>query len=104
MASKALNNAISERKTAQPQAYQSDRDTQYCSDLHQKRHYLLNDKRLRRLSECDGRAGKRDFEDEAPTDLAQARAMVNEMVGIYNKERPHLALKYKTSEAVHRAF
>jgi transposase InsO family protein len=25
-------------------------------------------------------------------------------VGIYNEERPHLALKYKTPDAVHRAF
>jgi len=25
-------------------------------------------------------------------------------VVIYNEERPHLALKYKTPDAVHRAF
>jgi putative transposase len=25
-------------------------------------------------------------------------------VAIYNEERPHLALKYKTPDAVHRAF
>jgi putative transposase len=41
--SKALNNAISERKTAQALPHHSDRDAQYCSDLHQKQHYLLGD-------------------------------------------------------------
>jgi putative transposase len=30
--------------------------------------------------------------------------MVDESVEIYNRERPHLALKYKTPDAVHRAF
>jgi putative transposase len=29
---------------------------------------------------------------------------VRESVLIYNRERPHLALKYKTPDAVHRAF
>ncbi|WP_236214103.1 integrase core domain-containing protein, partial [Metapseudomonas otitidis] len=36
--------------------------------------------------------------------LGQARRMVREAVDIYNRERPHLALKYKTPDAVHRAF
>jgi len=30
--------------------------------------------------------------------------MVSEAVHIYNTERPHLSLKYKTPDAVHRAF
>ncbi len=30
--------------------------------------------------------------------------MVGESVLIYNKERPHVALKYKTPDAMHRAF
>jgi putative transposase len=30
--------------------------------------------------------------------------MVAESVLIYNQERPHLSLKYKTPDAVHRAF
>ncbi|EHG5997255.1 transposase [Escherichia fergusonii] len=38
------------------------------------------------------------------TDLAQAREMVKESVAIYNHERPHLALKYKTPDDVHQAF
>lgn len=37
-------------------------------------------------------------------DLAQAREMVREAVDIYNVERPHHALKYRTPDAVHRGF
>lgn len=40
----------------------------------------------------------------SPCDLRQARAMVWETIDIYNTERPHLSLKYKTPGAVHRAF
>lgn len=40
----------------------------------------------------------------SPNDLRQARAMVREGTDIYNTERPHLSLKYKTPDAVHRAF
>ncbi|MCE9968080.1 transposase, partial [Aeromonas salmonicida] len=36
--------------------------------------------------------------------LAQAREMVREAVDIYNVERPHHALKYRTPDAVHRGF
>lgn len=39
-----------------------------------------------------------------PKDLTQARQMVDQSVSIYNTRRPHLALKYKTPDAVHRAF
>ncbi|MNH36333.1 hypothetical protein D3C79_971130 [compost metagenome] len=40
----------------------------------------------------------------SPADLKQARQMVDEAVQIYNTERPHMALKNKTPDAVHRAF
>jgi len=39
-----------------------------------------------------------------PKDLVEARKMVKESVRIYNQQRPHLSLKYKTPDAVHRAF
>ena len=47
---------------------------------------------------------KTEFLLAQPTDLSQARTMVDESVEIYNSARPHLALKYKTPDAVHRAF
>ncbi|MFM5664795.1 integrase core domain-containing protein, partial [Aeromonas veronii] len=39
---------------------------------------------------------------QSPQDLTQAREMVREAVDIYNAERPHHALKYRTPDAVHR--
>ncbi|KAA5953463.1 transposase, partial [Pantoea sp. VH_25] len=39
-----------------------------------------------------------------PEDVAQAGRMVAESVEIYNSQRPHLSLKYKTPDAVHQAF
>ena len=40
---------------------------------------------------------------QRPADLSQARTMVGESVRLYNERRPHLSLKYKTPDAVHRA-
>ncbi|WP_137674853.1 integrase core domain-containing protein, partial [Agarivorans sp. Toyoura001] len=39
-----------------------------------------------------------------PTNLNEARKMVDESVKLYNEYRPHEALKYKTPDEVHRAF
>jgi putative transposase len=38
-----------------------------------------------------------------PLDLSQAATMIEQAVNIYNHQRPHQALKYKTPDAVHRA-
>lgn len=47
---------------------------------------------------------KTEFLLNRPADLVQARRIVKQSVDIYNEERPHLALKYKTPDEVHRAF
>ncbi len=47
---------------------------------------------------------KNEFLLHRPKDAVEAKQMVDESVQIYNSERPHLALKYKTPDAVHRAF
>ncbi|MDM3870741.1 integrase core domain-containing protein, partial [Porticoccus sp. W117] len=39
-----------------------------------------------------------------PENIEQATVMVEESVELYNKRRPHMALKYKTPDEVHRAF
>lgn len=36
-----------------------------------------------------------------PGDLLEARKMVDQTVQIYNTQRPRLALKYKTLDALH---
>lgn len=47
---------------------------------------------------------KTEFLLALPKDLAEAKKMVDQSVQIYNTRRPHLALKYQTPDAVHRAF
>lgn len=47
---------------------------------------------------------KTEFLLSRPADLKQARKMVRESIEIYNGERPHQSLKYKTPDAVHQAF
>jgi len=39
-----------------------------------------------------------------PKDVSEARKMVKESVKLYNQERQHTVLKYKTSDEVHQAF
>jgi putative transposase len=110
---KALHKAVAERKTVQPLIHHSDRGAQYCSDLYQR----SNTKHGIRSSMTDGydcyqnamaeRVNgilKTEFLLHRPKNLADAVKMVDESVLIYNGERPHLALKYKTPDAVHRAL
>jgi transposase InsO family protein len=47
---------------------------------------------------------KTEFLLSRPADLEQARKMVKESIEIYNGERPHLSLKYKTPDEFHQAF
>jgi len=110
---KALENAVSERKTARQLIHHSDRGAQYCSDLYQRLHIKHGitcsmtdgyDCYQNAMAERVNGILKMEFLLHRPKDLAQARKMVDESVGIYNKERPHLALKYKTPDAMHRAF
>ncbi|WP_146602935.1 integrase core domain-containing protein, partial [Pseudomonas sp. URMO17WK12:I6] len=85
----------------------------YCSDLYQK----LHAKHGIRCSMTDGydcyqnalaeRVNgilKTEFLLHRPRDLAEAIRMVDESISIYNSKRPHLSLKCKTPDAVHRAF
>ncbi len=47
---------------------------------------------------------KTEFLLHRPKNLIEARRMIDESVEIYNHKRPHMALKYKTPDAVHRAL
>uniref|UniRef100_UPI0030D72869 integrase core domain-containing protein n=1 Tax=Pseudomonas sp. EA_5y_Pfl2_R50 TaxID=3088691 RepID=UPI0030D72869 len=109
----AMTKALRHRRTSQPLVHHSDRGSQYCSDLYQK----LHAKHGVRCSMTDGydcyqnalaeRVNgilKTEFLLHRPKDLAQAKRMVEESIEIYNRKRPHLSLKYKTPDAVHRAF
>ncbi len=110
---RALSNALRERQERQALVHHSDRGIQYCSALYQAIHARHGitcsmtdgyDCYQNALAERVNGILKSEFLLQRPRDLEQARKMVRESVAIYNAERPHLALKYKTPNAVHRAF
>ena len=86
---------------------------QYCSGLYQSLHERHGVKCSMRdgydcyqnaLAERVNGILKGELLLQSPQDLAQAREMVREAVDIYNLERPHHALTYRTPDAVHRGF
>lgn len=110
--SQALKMALKGRKTQQRLIHHSDRGVQYCSDEYQKIHAAHGitcsmtdgyDCYQNALAERINGILKGEFLLNKPRDLKQARQMVAESIAIYNEERPHLSLKMKTPDAVHRA-
>lgn len=110
---KALKMALGSRQTRLPLIHHSDRGIQYCASVYQAlhaRHGLTcsmtdgYDCYQNALAERINGILKTEFLLNRPSDLAQARGIVQQSVDIYNQERPHLALKYKTPDEVHRAF
>jgi putative transposase len=111
--SQALKKALRTRRTGQPLIHHSDRGIQYCATYYQeihRRHGLLcsmtdgYDCYQNALAERVNGILKGELLLHRPADLAQATKMVEQSVRIYNCERPHAALKYKTPDAVHRAL
>ena len=110
---KALKKAIGGRTTQQPLVHHSGRGAQYCSELYQRLHAKHGitcsmtdgyDCYQNALAERVNGILKTEFLLHRPKDLTEARKIVGESVQIYNAERPHLSLEYKTPDAVHRTF
>lgn len=110
---KALRMALKARTRTAPLVHHSDRGVQYCASSYQQLHAAHGircsmtdgyDCYQNALAERVNGILKTEFLLHRPKDLRQTRQMVREAIAIYNKERPHLALKYKTPDAVHRAF
>ncbi|SUB82249.1 Integrase core domain [Pragia fontium] len=110
---KALKKALRSRKTTTPLIHHSDRGLQYCSEMYQSVHAKHGltcsmtdgyDCYQNALAERVNGILKTEFLLSRPADLEQARRMVDESVKIYNSQRPHLSLKYKTPDEVHQAF
>ena len=108
----ALKVALKGRQTRQRLVHHSDRGIQYCSTLYQelhRRHGLTcsmtdgYDCYQNALAERVNGILKMEFLLDRPSDLKEARRMVQESVQIYNEERLHLSLKMQTPDAVHRA-
>jgi transposase InsO family protein len=111
--SQALKMALRTRRTRHPLIHHSDRGIQYCATYYQdihRRHGLRcsmtdgYDCYQNALAERVNGILKGEFLLQRPADLGQAIKMVEQSVCIYNHERPHTALKYKTPDAVHRAL
>jgi putative transposase len=109
----ALRRAVKHRQTVQPLVHHSDRGSQYCSGMYQELHVKHGircsmtdgyDCYQNALAERVNGILKTELLLQRPQDLTQAKKMVSESVSIYNRERPHLSLKYKTPDAMHRAL
>ncbi|MEZ7037456.1 IS3 family transposase [Aeromonas sp. S11(2024)] len=109
----AFKKALKQRCGSGELIHHSDRGVQYCSGLYQSLHerYRVKcsmtdgyDCYQNALAERVNGILKGELLLQSPQDLAQAREMVREAVDIYNAERPHHALKYRTPDAVHRGF
>ena len=111
--SQALKKALRTRRTRQPLIHHSDRGIQYCSTYYQdihRRHGLRcsmtdgYDCYQNALAERVNGILKGEFLLQHPADLEQAVKIVEQSVRVYNHERPHAALKYRTPDEVHRAY
>ncbi|ATY79385.1 IS3 family transposase [Aeromonas veronii] len=109
----AFRKALKQRRGGGELIHHSDRGVQYCSGLYQSLHERYGvkcsmtdgyDCYQNALAERVNGILKGELLLQSPQDLTQAREMVREAVDIYNAERPHHALKYRTPDAVHRGF
>ncbi len=109
----AFKKALKQRCGCGELIHHSDLGVQYCSGLYQSLHERYGvkcsmtdgyDCYQNALAERVNGILKGELLLQSPQDLAQAREMVREAVDIYNAERPHHALKYRTPDAVHRGF
>lgn len=109
----ALHMALQHRHEHGRLIHHSDRGIQYCAAYYQAIHHAHGitcsmtdgyDCYQNALAERVNGILKTEFLLYRPQNLEQARQMVSQSVQIYNDERPHLALQYKTPNAVHRAF
>ncbi|WP_279505607.1 IS3 family transposase [Aeromonas veronii] len=109
----AFKKALKQQRGDGELIHHSDRGVQYCSGLYQSLHERYGvkcsmtdgyDCYQNALAERVNGILKGELLLQSPQDLTQAREMVREAVDIYNAERPHHALKYRTPDAVHRGF
>lgn len=108
----ALRMALKQRQTDRALIHHSDRGIQYCArpyqQLHQRHGVACSmtdgyDCYQNALAERVNGILKTELLTAKPLDLSQAATMIDQAVDIYNYQRPHQALKYKTPDAVHRA-
>ena len=107
----AFKMAVAERVYTHPLIHHSDRGIQYCADPYQQ---LLHkhgvqcsmtdgyDCYQNALAERVNGILKQEFLLHTPENSSQLRKIVAQSVNIYNAKRPHLSLKMKTPDYVHK--
>jgi len=109
----AFYNALRQRETKNSLVHHSDRGVQYCSNEYQQLHKEYNvkcsmtdgyDCYQNALAERINGILKSEYLLVKPQDLNEAKKMVAGSVMIYNKRRPHMALKYKAPNEIHQAL
>lgn len=109
----ALKMVLGGRRITHRLVHHSDRGIQYCSKEYQALHQRYGitcsmtdgyDCYQNALAERVNGILKMEYLIVKPEDIEQARKMVRESVEIYNTQRPHLSLKYKTPDELHRAL
>lgn len=108
---KALKMAVRNRVTHLPLIHHSDRGLQYCSEIYQK---VLGENKItpsmtdgydcyqNALAERINGILKQEFLIHRCKNIRDLRQMVKESIYIYNNKRPHLSLKMKTPEMMHK--
>lgn len=111
--SKALKEALKKRQRQSNLIHHSDRGAQYCSAEYQRIHELHGvtcsmtdgyDCYQNALAERVNGILKQEYLTQRPKNLEEAKRMVKEAIMLYNGQRPHYSLKYKTPDEVHRAL
>lgn len=109
---RAFQNALLQNSPRGKLIHHSDRGVQYCSAEYQQLHQKYNvccsmtdgyDCYQNALAERVNGILKNEYLLYKPRDLNEAKRMVEESIDIYNRRRPHLSLRYKTPDEVHRA-
>jgi len=109
----AFSQALKHRSSNSPLIHHSDRGIQYCSNEYQQMHDKHGvicsmtdgyDCYQNALAERINGILKNEYLLIKPNNLEEAKKMVKQSIDIYNQQRPHTALKYKTPDEVHRAF
>lgn len=107
----AMEMAVKNEQINAPLIHHSDRGLQYCSSQYQQLLAKNNitpsmtdgyDCYQNALAERINGIIKQEFLIVKPADIHQARQMIKEAVSLYNCRRPHLALNYKTPQAIHQ--
>jgi putative transposase len=109
--SKALERALKSRKTQNALIHHSDRGLQYCAEEYQKiqrKNKIISsmtdgyDCYQNALAERMNGIIKEEFIITKPKTIEVARKIIDQSIKIYNSKRPHLSLKYKTPDQMHK--